>query len=196
MATTTESALQVKELSPSLTVNDVPKSVTFFEALGFAVEERWEDNGVLHGVMLRAGEARIGLAQDDWKQGRERKKGVGIRLYLNTSQNIDQLAERATKAGITLDSQPHDGMGWPRLRRHGTERIQGDDRCALARGVFRVGVTRLRPRPTSQFGDVAGAAGPPPGRQARRSGKTRKLPLLYSLPSISEGVSCNTSAAR
>ena len=41
MATTTESALQVKELSPSLTVNDVPKSVTFFEALGFAVEERW-----------------------------------------------------------------------------------------------------------------------------------------------------------
>ena len=45
MATTTESALQVKELSPSLTVNDVPKNVTFFEALGFAVEERWEDNG-------------------------------------------------------------------------------------------------------------------------------------------------------
>lgn len=103
MATTTESALQVKELSPSLTVNDVPKSVTFFEALGFAVEERWEDNGVLHGVMLRAGEARIGLTQDDWKQGRDRKKGVGIRLYLNTSQNIDQLAERATRAGITLD---------------------------------------------------------------------------------------------
>ena len=111
MATTTESALQVKELSPSLTVNDVPKSVTFFEALGFAVEERWEDNGVLHGVMLRAGEARIGLTQDDWKQGRDRKKGVGIRLYLNTSQNIDQLAERATKAGITLDSPPHD-TGW------------------------------------------------------------------------------------
>jgi uncharacterized glyoxalase superfamily protein PhnB len=111
MATTTESALQVKELSPSLTVNDVQKSVSFFEALGFAVEERWEDNGVLQGVMLRAGEARLGLTQDDWKQGRDRKKGVGIRLYLNTSQNIDQLAERATRAGITLDSPPHDS-GW------------------------------------------------------------------------------------
>src|SRR4029453_17489286 len=36
------------------------------------------------------------------------RPGVGIRLYLNTSQNIDQLAERATRAGITLDSQPHD----------------------------------------------------------------------------------------
>src|SRR5262245_53097749 len=89
MATTTESALQVKELSPTLTVNDVKKSVSFFEGLGFVVEERWEDKGVLQGVMLRAGEAGIGLSQDDWKQGRDRKKGIGMRLYLNTSQNID-----------------------------------------------------------------------------------------------------------
>lgn len=108
MATTTETALQVKLLEPTLTVNDVKKSVTFFEGLGFAVDERWEDKGVLQGVMLRAGEARIGLSQDDWKQGRDRKKGVGMRFYLNTSQNVDQLAERAKKAGIALDSPPHD----------------------------------------------------------------------------------------
>jgi uncharacterized glyoxalase superfamily protein PhnB len=107
MATTTESALQVKELMPTLTVNDLQKSITFFEGLGFAVDERWEDKGTLLGVTLRAGDTHIGLSQDDWKQGRDRKKGIGLRFYLNTSQNIDQLADRAKKAGIALDAPPH-----------------------------------------------------------------------------------------
>lgn len=111
MPTTTASALQVKELMPSLTVNDLQKSINFFEGLGFAVEERWEEQGTLQGVTLRAGDTQFGLSQDDWKQGRDRKKGVGLRFYLNTSQNIDQLAERAKKAGISLDSPPHD-MEW------------------------------------------------------------------------------------
>ena len=105
---TTETALQVKELSPSFTVDDLQKSIRFFEALGFAVDEKWEDGGKLLGAMLRAGETRIGLSQDDWKKGRERQKGVGLRLYLSTPEDIDQLAARATKAGISLDSQPHD----------------------------------------------------------------------------------------
>jgi hypothetical protein len=37
-----------------------------------------EDKGVLEGVTPRAGEARIGLTQDDWTQGRDLKKGVGV----------------------------------------------------------------------------------------------------------------------
>jgi uncharacterized glyoxalase superfamily protein PhnB len=108
MATTTETALQVKTLSPSITVNDLQKSIRFFESLGFAVDERWEEEGALLGVMLRAGEARIGLSQDDWKKGRDRQKGVGMRLFLSTTQDIDELAARAKKAGIALDSEPHD----------------------------------------------------------------------------------------
>ena len=108
MATTTAAALQVKELSSSFTVNDLQESLSFFEALGFAVEERWEDNGVLLGVMLRAGEARIGLSQDDWKKGRDRQKGVGLRLHLSTTQDIDQLAERVKNAGVSLDAEAHD----------------------------------------------------------------------------------------
>jgi hypothetical protein len=47
------------------------------QRLGFAVDERWEDNGMLLGVMMRAGKSQIGLSQDDWKKGRDRKKGVG-----------------------------------------------------------------------------------------------------------------------
>ena len=108
MATTTETALQVKEISTNFTVNDLQKSMTFFEGLGFAVDERWEEKGILLGVMLRAGDARSGLMQDDWKKGRDRQKGVGMRLLLSTTQDIDQLAARAKKAGLSLDSEPHD----------------------------------------------------------------------------------------
>ena len=108
MATTMETPLQVKELMPSLTVDDLQKSIRFFEGLGFTVDERWEDGGVLRGATLRAGEFELGLSQDDWKKGRDRQKGVGVRFYMSTTQDIDQLATRARKAGIALDSEPHD----------------------------------------------------------------------------------------
>ena len=45
MATATETPLQAKTLSTSLTVNDVQQSIRFFEGLGFTVEERWEHEG-------------------------------------------------------------------------------------------------------------------------------------------------------
>ena len=60
MATATQSNLQAKTISPSLTVNDLQQSVKFFEGLGFAVEDRWEEQGKLLGVTLRAGDASIG----------------------------------------------------------------------------------------------------------------------------------------
>jgi uncharacterized glyoxalase superfamily protein PhnB len=108
MAMTIDSVLQAQDIMPSLTVNDVQQSVRFYEGLGFAVEERWEDHGVLMGVMLIAGKCRIGLSQDDWKKGRDRVKGQGVRLYLTTSQNVDEVAARAKAAGITLETEPHD----------------------------------------------------------------------------------------
>jgi uncharacterized glyoxalase superfamily protein PhnB len=108
MATATEATLQAKTISPSLTVDDLQQSLKFFEGLGFAVEDRWEEQGKLLGVMLRAGDARIGLSQDDWKKGRDREKGVGLRLYFSTKQNIDQIASRAKAAGVKLDSDPHE----------------------------------------------------------------------------------------
>src|SRR5687768_18389859 len=102
MSSVTESALQAKTIMPNLTVDDLPASLRFFEGLGFAVEERWEDKGTLTGVMLRAGNVQIGLSQDDWKKGRNRTKGVGTRIFIETSQNIDELATRAKQAGVKL----------------------------------------------------------------------------------------------
>ena len=105
---TTQEALQIATIVPSFTVDDLQKSLTFYQALGFTVGERWEDNGTLTGAMLRAGKTEIGLSQDDWKKGRDRKKGVGMRLFMSTMQNVDEVAARAKSAGITLKSEPFD----------------------------------------------------------------------------------------
>ena len=107
MATTQES-LAITTLVPSLTVDDLQKSITFYEGLGFAVDERWEEGGKLLGVMLRAGKQQLGLTQDDWKKGRDRKKGLGMRIFIESTQNIDEIAARAKAAGIKLDSEPHE----------------------------------------------------------------------------------------
>ena len=108
MAAITDSVLQAQSIMPSLTVDDIQQSIKFYEGLGFAVEDRWEENGALLGATLLAGKTRIGLSQDDWKKGRDRAKGQGLRVYITTTQNVDDLAARAKGAGVSLDTEPHD----------------------------------------------------------------------------------------
>jgi uncharacterized glyoxalase superfamily protein PhnB len=103
-----QQALQITAIIPILTVDDLHKSIGFYEAIGFTIDERWEESGELLGVMMRAGNTLIGLNQDDWKKGRDRKKGLGMRWFMAASQDIDDIAARARGAGITLDSEPHD----------------------------------------------------------------------------------------
>jgi uncharacterized glyoxalase superfamily protein PhnB len=105
---TTQEALQISAIVPSITVDDLQKSIAFYEALGFAIDEQWEEGGKLLGVMLRAGKTQLGLSQDDWQKGRDRKKGIGVRLTMSTTQKIDEIAARAKAAGIKLKSEPHD----------------------------------------------------------------------------------------
>jgi predicted enzyme related to lactoylglutathione lyase len=104
---TTQEAQQVSTLALNLTVDDLQKSIKFYEALGFVVDERWEEAGTLLGVTMRAGKNQIGLNQDDWKKGRDRKKGVGVRLFVTTPK-VDEVAKRAKSGGIALISEPHD----------------------------------------------------------------------------------------
>jgi uncharacterized glyoxalase superfamily protein PhnB len=99
--------LQARAFAPSLTVNDLKRSIDFYsKALGFAVTDRMEEKGELQGVMLEAGGARLGLSQDDFAKGRNRVKGVGMRLYLETDQDVKALARQAKAAGIALDGEP------------------------------------------------------------------------------------------
>ena len=103
-----DTTLHGKAIMPSLTVDDLQRSLEFFVGLGFAVEDRWEDKGVLLGAMLKAGDIRLGLSQDDGKKGRGRVKGVGMRLYIEADGDIDDVAARARRAGVALTTEPHD----------------------------------------------------------------------------------------
>lgn len=100
--------LRLRSSSPSLTVDDLPRSVRFYtEALGFIVKERWtSDSGELRGVMLLAGVFELGLSQDDWAKGRNRKKGEGVRIWCETTQDLDALAKRVKAAGFALTEEP------------------------------------------------------------------------------------------
>jgi len=118
MATTTQStkqarqqpeSLRLRSMMPSYTVNDIQKSVAWYrDGLGFYVAERWEDGGTLKGVMLKAGSCTFGLSQDDFSKGRDRPKGVGFRVWCDTTQDIDALAQRLKAFGGTIVEGPGD----------------------------------------------------------------------------------------
>ena len=63
MDSSTQSALQATMISPGLTADDLTKSIAFYEGLGFEITDRWEHEGVLTGVMLKAGPVMLGLSQ-------------------------------------------------------------------------------------------------------------------------------------
>jgi len=101
-------AIKVKSLLPGYTVDDLDKSIAFYEALGFTLGQKWEDNGKLIGAMMQAGDIQLGLNQDDWKKGRDRQKGLGTRLNIETPSSIDEIAARVKAAGYKLDVEPFD----------------------------------------------------------------------------------------
>jgi len=103
----TATVLQAKDVIPSLTANDLTKSLRFYtEGLGFEITDRYDVEGRLQGAMLKAGGAVLGISQDDFKKGRDRTKGVGMGLHIETDQDIVALAEKAKAAGIVLTSGP------------------------------------------------------------------------------------------
>jgi len=101
--------LRLRSLEPSLTVDDLARSVQFYtDVLGFIVGDRWTDGGVLRGVMLKAGVCELGLSQDDWAKGRNRKKGEAVRISCQTAQDLDALAARIKATGGRLTAEPAD----------------------------------------------------------------------------------------
>jgi catechol 2,3-dioxygenase-like lactoylglutathione lyase family enzyme len=102
-------ALRIKTLTAGFTVNDLQKSLKFYrDGLGFTVGHEYKDDkGVVKGCMLEAGGGSgIAISQDDFAKGRDRVKGVGVRLYIDTDQDIAALAATAKSAGIKLDEGP------------------------------------------------------------------------------------------
>jgi len=102
--------LRLRVTTAGLTVDDIKASMAFYsDALGFIVSEYWTDEaGQLRGATLKAGACELFLSQDDWKKGRDRKKGDGVRIWCETTQDIDALAARIEAAGVTLSERPKD----------------------------------------------------------------------------------------
>lgn len=105
-------AFRIGAFEPTFTVDDVARSERFYTGvLGFAVDQRWAEEGQVKGLLLKAGNSRLGLSQDDWAKGRDRKKGIGFSLWCQTAQDIDALAARIKAAGGRLSVEPSDEPG-------------------------------------------------------------------------------------
>lgn len=101
--------LRLRSLMPALTVNDLAASVAWYrDVLGFIVAEEFRREDRVVGVRLTAGTVDFLLGQDDFAKGRDRKKGVALRLYAITGQDIDQLAAAIKEKGGQLAQEPQD----------------------------------------------------------------------------------------
>ena len=99
--------LRLRSVTPGFTVNDVARSIAWYrDVLGFVVADEWRVKGELRGAELKAGTVSIFLGQDDWKKGRDRVKGEGIRLYCRTAQRVDRIAADIKARGGVLAHEP------------------------------------------------------------------------------------------
>ena len=105
--------LQLGEMMVALTADDVERSLRFYaDGLGFTVQDRMEEDGKLLGVMLVAGGCHLGLSQDDWGKGRDRKKGIGFRMFVDSmDQDLDVLAARFRQHGVEVDGPKTESWG-------------------------------------------------------------------------------------
>jgi len=101
--------LRLRSVTPALTVADIHESLAWYRDLvGFHVEDLWEHEGKVGGAALVAGTASLYLAQDDWGKGRDRVKGEGFRLHMETVDDVDAIAAMIEERGGTLETQPAD----------------------------------------------------------------------------------------
>ena len=101
--------LQGTGLNASMTVNDIQKSLDWYQnVLGFTVTQKYEREGRLVAASLAAGDAKVLVGQDDGAKGWDRVTGVAISLQITTTQNIDEIADRAKSAGGVLEAEPAD----------------------------------------------------------------------------------------
>ena len=102
-------SFRARELSASLTVGDIAKSLSWYQdVMGFVVDREYAREGKLMAASLKAGDVAILLTQDDGGKGADRIKGAGFSLQLTTVQNIDELATRIKASGGVLETEPVD----------------------------------------------------------------------------------------
>jgi uncharacterized glyoxalase superfamily protein PhnB len=109
--TASTTSIDVTAMGCSITCKEIDASIRFYrDAVGFAVEHSFENDGKVVAAVIASGNCRIVLNQDDGKLGWERIKGQGFYLQLNVASaaDVDTAAERIKAAGFTLLSEPAD----------------------------------------------------------------------------------------
>jgi uncharacterized glyoxalase superfamily protein PhnB len=105
-------SFRASALAASLTVQDLRTSLAWYrDVVGFTVDREYEREGKLLSVVLRAGDVRILLNQDDGAKGLDRAKGAGFSLMITTAQDVHGIARRIRENGGSLASEPAD-MPW------------------------------------------------------------------------------------
>lgn len=90
-------------------MNDLDASLAWYcDVVGFTLGEKFEHEGEVRGASLVAGVARLMLSKEDWAKGRDRVKGQGLRLYMSTNQDVDDVAAAIKARGGELASEPAD----------------------------------------------------------------------------------------
>ena len=100
-----------KSLSPSITANDLDASRRFYQrALGFQLEDTYEEDGKVLGLQMRVGTITLYLSQDDFAKGADRDKGIGMRFYISCA-DVDSAAKRVEESGYEF-LQPLTDQPW------------------------------------------------------------------------------------
>lgn len=101
--------LRLRGIMPAFTVNDVEASLAWYrDVLGFVVTKEIRREDRLVAAHLRAGSVDFLLGQDDFAKGRDRAKGVALRLHCITGQDIDKLAAAIKERGGKLAHEPRE----------------------------------------------------------------------------------------
>ena len=108
---------RARSLSASLAVKDIQKSLAWYrDKVGFSVDRKFERAGRLTAVMLKAGDMRILIRQDDEGTGWDKVKGAGFSLQFTTAQDIELLAQAIKQRGGVVKLESADATGGRELR--------------------------------------------------------------------------------
>src|ERR1041384_7183651 len=95
----TATTLRAQSLSVMFTANDLTGSIRFYtEGLGFVITDRYEHEGKLRGVMMEAGDARLGLSQDDFAKGRDRTTRAGVSTFRHEAVRQEEAADELPRS--------------------------------------------------------------------------------------------------
>src|SRR5207244_8352245 len=92
-------SLRLRSMAASFTVNDLDRSVAWYrDVLGFVVGERWEEEGMVRGIQMKAGSCDIMLGQDDFaKRSEERRVGKECRARRGASEERERAEQENTE---------------------------------------------------------------------------------------------------